>query len=844
MRAVPFLFILLSSLLSSSIGSFAIAEGGALLIAQVASDGTTNTTVNSIGNNFNIINGIEKSNNLFHSFSNFSIPTGGSATFNLVNTPNITTIFSRVTGGNVSNIDGLIRTVNSTNPVSLFLMNPNGIIFGQNAKLDIGGSFIGTTANSIKFADDTQFGIFPNSNTPLLSLSVPIGLQFGTNPTPIQVEGTGHSLTRLNPLNLGNSAINPQSHLKGQQLRVQPGKTLALIGGDINLVGGNLEAKDGRIELGSVGSGTVSLSPVFQGWTFSYDNMQSFRDIRLEKQALVDASGFGRGSIQIQGARVSLIDGSLALIQNLGLQSSGGIKVQASELLELIGVAPNKVAVSSALRNETLAAGSNGDITVKTRQLLLKEGGGINSFTYASGTSGKINLEVADSLKLLGFSPTYGNLSIISSTTYGTGNGNNINISTRELTASNGGTISTVSFGSGHAGNLVIKATDLVELSGFIPRFFIPTSISSASLLAGNTGDVKIDTKRLVVSNGGRIDSSIAASGNGGSLTINATDSIEVKGSASGSRNPSLISSSANILDESLRLQLRLPPAPTGDSGNLTINTGKLTVTDGALVNAQNEGSGNAGTLRINADYIGLNNRGKINASAKSGEGGNLNLQVRDTVLIRRDGQISSEAGGKGNGGNITINAPFIIGLENSDITANAVKGRGGNIEITTQGIFGLAYRSQLTSNSDITANSEFGVNGMVEINNFGVDPSSGLVELPVNLVDSSQQIATGCSNNTGSSFVATGRGGIPQNPNQQVKSDVYDGLHIRTWSDIRDLSTYRKTAEITAQILTPETLIQATSWHRNDQGKIQLVAGKSSMQVQQSLTCAAVSKS
>src|SRR5438128_2641416 len=89
-------------------------------IAQVTSDGTTNTLVKQSGNNFNILNGIEKGNNLFHSFSNFSVPTGGSATFNLINTPNITTIFSRVTGGNISNIDGLINTLNSNNPVSLF----------------------------------------------------------------------------------------------------------------------------------------------------------------------------------------------------------------------------------------------------------------------------------------------------------------------------------------------------------------------------------------------------------------------------------------------------------------------------------------------------------------------------------------------------------------------------------------------------------------------------------------------------------------------------------------------------------------------------------------------------
>jgi filamentous hemagglutinin family protein len=802
--------------------------------AQVIPDATLKTAVSQSGNNFTITNGDRVGNNLFHSFSQFSIPSQGSAFFD--NASDIQNIFSRVTGSNISNIDGLIQANGSAN---LFLLNPNGIIFGQNAKLDIGGSFVGTTANSIKFQDGTEFSAVNPTDKPLLTMSVPVGLQFETNPKPIQVEGIGHKLTKLNPLNPTSSPINSQSH-SGLQLGVQPLKTLALIGGDISLVGGTLEAIGGRIELGSVGSGMVSLNPVNQGWTFGYDGVQSFRDISMSKRALADASGssmgtISGGTIQIQGARVSLIDGSVALIQNLGLQSSGGIKVQAYESVDLIGVDPNGLIINSSLRNESLAVGSNGDITVRTRQLLLKEGGSINSLTYGPGASGNITLEVADSLKMLGLSPISSNFSNITTTTYGTGNAKDISISTRELTIFNGGTISTTSIGSGASGDLTIKATELIELSGFIQRFFIPSSISSASLVSGDAGNMIIDTRRLIVSNGGRIDSSTTGSGKGGNLIINATDSIEVKGAVPGSRNPSLISSSGNILDESLRLQLKLPPTPTGDSGSLTINTGRLSVTDGALVNAQNEGSGKAGMLDINAGSIFLNNYGSITTLAKFGGGGHLKLQVQDTLLAQRDSKISAEAGEKGSGGNITINAPLIIGLKNSDITANAFIGSGGDIKITTEGIFGLDYRHQSTENSDITASSQFSVNGNVQINNIGVNPNSGLVELPENVTDLSQQIASGCSTNQGSSFVATGRGGIPQNPSQEVRSD-------RPWSDIRDISAYRKTQSVQAQIpKSSETLVQATGWYRNARGKIELVADKSSTQGQQPLTCAAI---
>ena len=193
-------------------------------------------------------------------------------------------------------------------------------------------------------------------------------------------------------------------------------------------------------------------------------------------------------------------------------------------------------------------------------------------------------------------------------------------------------------------------------------------------------------------------------------------------------------------------------------------------------------------------------------------------------MLLRNNSSINTEAKSTGNGGNININSPIIAGFENSDIIANAVEGNGGNINITTQGIFGLEFREQLTEESDITASSQFGVNGTVAINNISIDPSSGLTELPVELKDPSQQISTGCSTNSESTFVATGRGGIPQNPNERV------GLNP-TWSDVRDLSVFRKrdnnTVENTqiSQISNKPAIVEATGFIRNNQGEIELVA-------------------
>ncbi|RUT04885.1 hypothetical protein DSM107010_56820 [Chroococcidiopsis cubana SAG 39.79] len=170
---------LFAEAVGGAITSFSFANAfGSNTLAQVVPDntlGSENSTVTNSGNVDTISGGATREGNLFHSFDSFSVQNGRTAFFD--NGANIQNIITRVTGGSISNIDGTLAAGGTAN---LFLLNPNGIVFGQNARLSIGGSFIGTTASSINFADGTQFSATPGTGAPLLTVSVPLGLQFGT----------------------------------------------------------------------------------------------------------------------------------------------------------------------------------------------------------------------------------------------------------------------------------------------------------------------------------------------------------------------------------------------------------------------------------------------------------------------------------------------------------------------------------------------------------------------------------------------------------------------------------------------------------------------------------------
>lgn len=791
-------------------------------IAQIAADETLirNTVVRQQGNVTVIEGGIKAGANLYHSFGSFSVPTGATAFFD--NSLDILNIISRVTGKSISNIDGLIRASGTAN---LFLINPAGIIFGQNARLDVGGSFIGSTADSIKFADGLEFSAINPQSTPLLSINVPVGLQMGQNPGSITVQGNGYDLSVqvpiFSPINRGSNSTN---------LQVQLGKSLALVGGNVNLGGSTLIAEEGRIELGSVTNGIVNLTSIPQGFAFDYKNVSRFGDIQLLQQALVDASG--GGAIQVQGNNVSLSDGSLILVRNQGQQGTGNININAANKIELNGTNVNG-AIPTGIQSQAIENSSGTDITIVTNKMVTQGGASISSQSFGFGDAGNVSVTASEELQIIGFSSINPARSTsISSVAFNRGNGGIVNLSTKKLTAINGGQMTSPTFGSGAGGDLIVNASDSIDLVG-VSSILNPSNLTAVTLSSGKAGRVTVNTSSLAIRDGANVSSASLATGDANSVYINATKSIEVDGTATGTLLPSFIGASTPILTPVQQQVYRLPPVPSGFSGDVTIYTDELRVTNGARVEVSNQGTGNAGRLLINGKSIFLDAQGSITAATASGEGGNIDLQIQDLLLMRHNSQLSATAGGIGNGGNININTPLLVAVpkEDSDIGANSVNSRGGRITINAQGILGTQFRNTPTPESEITATgANPQLNGTVQINTPDIDPARGLTELPVELADPSRLIAQACPIYKGNSFTITGRSGLPSSPREALRNNQTATVD---WVSIAKKAEQSRKVNINNQELIIKDLkskisnsvIEANAWKVYKSGEVQLIA-------------------
>ncbi|MBD2441442.1 filamentous hemagglutinin N-terminal domain-containing protein, partial [Nostoc sp. FACHB-110] len=460
--------------------------------AQISSDITlpNNSRIQQQGNTFNITEGTQSGSNLFHSFREFSVPSGSEAFFN--NGTDIQNIFSRVTGNSISNIDGLIRANGTAN---LFLINPNGIIFGNNARLNIGGSFLASTASGIKFSDNLEFSAKNPQSAPLLSINVPIGLQYGENPGNI-----------LN---------------QSQILEVQPERTLALVGGDVTVEGGTLSAPSGRIELGgSLKPGEiVNLS--IDGGILSLnfpDNLAS-ADVSVNGAEL-NVVGNSGGSIALNARKIdilgfSTLEGGIGSGQSSVDGQAKDISLNATDAINI---------KQSIIQNSVDSSTTNGgDIRITAGELFV--GNGTQLTTITSGETDAGNIFIDAKQKVL-FDGTYAFTTVGAS---GIGNAGNIQLNTEQLTLRNGARLLSRTFGRGDAGNIFIDAKQQVLFDGTYSGAF--TTVGASGI--GKGGDIQLNTEQLTLRNGGLIAASTFGRGDAGNIFIDAKQQILFDGTYS-----------------------------------------------------------------------------------------------------------------------------------------------------------------------------------------------------------------------------------------------------------------------------------------------------------------------
>ncbi|MBE9041297.1 filamentous hemagglutinin N-terminal domain-containing protein, partial [Oscillatoriales cyanobacterium LEGE 11467] len=589
--------------------------------AQITPDTTlpNNSIVTPDGNTIVIDGGTSTGSNLFHSFREFSVPTSTEAYFN--NALTIDNIITRVTGGNLSDIDGLIRANGTAN---LFLLNPNGIVFGPNARLDIGGSFVGSTADRLNFEDGSFYSATEPNAPPLLTVNVPIGLQFGSNP--------GNIVNRAN-----TTVTDAMGNVVPVGLQVQLDNTLALIGGNVAIEGGFLTSTGGNVAIGAVGSeAQVNFDRESNRLGINYDLVESFQDIQLSQAARIDTSGVGGGEIQLQGRQIQLNDGSAVVSNTFGNRDGMGIAITGSQFALNGG---------SYVAANTFADGTAGDISVNTSESIVLMGienrvnltletfseafeptqdlrSGLFTLSFGSGDTGDIELDTNNLILQDG--------STIWVTPFDLGGGGNLSIDA-EITEVTQSSMQTVSFGTGTSGNITIHATSLLlqnqsfvssstlasqggditittesmELIGTPvdnPAFFTVFSTTTAG--GEQAGNLTINTDRLIVRNGALLRSDALNSGRAGNITINATESVELLDPQFQTIDPA-----TPIFEDSSILAGTIGGSEL--AGDISINTEKLVLTNGATISASADNlqlgdvsipaTARAGTIRINA---------------------------------------------------------------------------------------------------------------------------------------------------------------------------------------------------------------------------------------------------
>jgi len=623
---------------------------------------------------FEITGGTSVGTALFHSFSQFNLIQNQTANFDLSANPSIQNVLSRIIGGS-SSIDGTIRVTGGNSP-NLFLMNPNGIIFGPNASLDISGSFVATTANQIGF----EGGVF--STNP--SVPLPTGL--------LVVKPNALFFNQLNRNIESRSVTEAGLEFSERQLyglRVPNGQSLLLVGNGILIDGGNIAggliALGGNVEMASILDGQVELK--IDGnkiGLFPLSNtVVRGEEINLIQKAEVNVRGVDEGSLSVQTRNLRMEGGSILLagispFQTVSTPDSkaGDIVINATEEILLTDVFDfferTTIANSVGITETPNIEGQGGNIIIQTKTLRVTNGAQIFASTFGESRAGDVTIqgeEIYFAGDLFVEGQAVSSQAFVRVQDTAQGDGGTLLIQANTLSVTDGASLNSSTLGGGLGGKIIVEKANLVIIDG-IGKTGRLSSLIADTLSSSDAGSIEIDTKHLEIKNGARVsaESTTPTGGRAGTLVIKNTELVSVDGPGS-------------TLNFNTRSEKQ-----TSDAGNLQIYTNQLQVSNGGQISARTTGSGDAGTLRVQAAKLVKVDGFGSKLSFDSESSGNAQPDAisieTDQLLVQNQGLITVDGFGTGATGDLNIISNSIRMLNQGQITATTQTGIGGNIRI------------------------------------------------------------------------------------------------------------------------------------------------------------------
>jgi len=724
-----------------------------LVYAEIITDGSMGSATNLTGPNYTISQQLGQlaGDNLFHSFQSFNINSGESATF--TGSSSIQNVISRVTGGNISTINGLLNS--EIGSQGFYFINPAGVFFGPEASVNVPASFHVSTADEIQFVDGNKYSA-TNLAGSSISVESPEAFGFG-----------GNKLAKIT--------------FDSSRIQLNKGNTLSVVAGEIDVhqITGNttpsgitspssspigLSAEEGEIRLIAHGQDFGSV-PIFAAPGINHNGNLNITSTRLS------VAGNGSGSIILRGGNSALINANF-IMDNMGDKAA------------------------------------QGELDIYVQDLLMESKNLVDADAQGAGKGADIIINAKNNISI--------NNSEMDLITVGDGNGGDISINAPNLTFNNGTTIFTSTNAKGNAGNIYLNADNLI-LDGGISEIGDPVGvlIASQSLseakggtelkitqAEGDGGHIVINAKNIDVLKTATISTSTFAKGNAGTISIT-TDKLNIDPEGFlGIDSPILtgIFSNANVYESSViinnpdlpitdpgrieTVEVVLPS--TGNAGEITLNINEnLNITNGGEISSSTHSEGNAGKIEINAknilvdeifnyywkinsdgDFIPfdkwdvtegefiLQSQGGLFSSSNgmaSGNAGIININT-ENLTVSNGGNISSTSSTTGKAGSISINASDLVYLNNAGIIT--IKGQDYQADSNNSDTPSLSINAkeiELDGMSNISSQS----GGIAPASNILIDTEDGLSIMGLSQISSEAENSdSGSINISGSSLL------------------------------------------------------------------------------------------